>query len=100
MNITPALPNPYHPPAEHERTAVSGVRAPHPTRDAASQAERRVPLPQMTEEAWRERAAEHPVVLQSGESARANRALASYARVADEGRRGDLHDLLGFDAYA
>ena len=37
---------------------------------------------------------------QVGESSRADRALASYAAVADDGDRNGLRDLLGFDAYA
>jgi len=36
----------------------------------------------------------------AGESLRADRALASYAAVADDGERSGLRDLLGFDAYA
>jgi len=37
---------------------------------------------------------------QRGQSAHANRALATYARVAEDGERRSLRDMLGFDGYA
>lgn len=99
MNITPALPNPYQPPAQQDKTAVSAVRATNRTRDPADDAEARQRRPAAVEPAERERLAA-TLQRQPAGSRHAQRALAAYAEVAEERQRNDLRELLGFDARA
>ena len=103
MNITPALPNPYQAPVDQDRSAVTAVRAPNRTRDAADEPERRRQAVRTIDQPARERIAArlgNPWERHAPASAHASRALASYAAVADNGERSGLQDLLGFDAYA
>ena len=104
MNITPALPSPYHPSNDQERQTVGPVRASNPSMGATDD-ERRRHHPPAVDRVERERLieqAEHGLKRyhHGAESARANRALASYAQIAEDNRRQGLHELLGFDAYA
>lgn len=106
VNVTPALPNPYQPPAQQERTAVAAVRPANPARDARDEADRQPVLFRMLDEADRERVyvrAEtrgHVGRQPDDASTHTHRALAAYAAVADQGERTGLRELLGFDAYA
>ena len=82
---------------------MAAVRAPNRTRDAADEPERRRQPVQTVDQPTRERLAARlgsPLETHAPASARASRALASYAEVADNGERSGLQDLLGFDAYA
>ncbi len=83
---------------------MTPVRATRPAPDAAEDASRRqTPTAPLLDPEERERlAARHELVAkqQPNYSLRANRALASYAQVAEVGERSALHDLLGFDGYA
>ena len=82
------------------------MQATQPARDAADQAaspSRQKAPPRIVDETERARLAtraEAFATRQSANSAYANRALASYAKVADEDERGSLRDMLGFDSYA
>ena len=83
---------------------MPAVRAPTRARDVADEPEPRQPQSvSPIAQIERERLA---AVIHAGrdqnpaESLRADRALASYAAVADDGERSGLRDLLGFDAYA
>jgi len=104
VNITPALPNPYQLPVDQDKGAVAAVRAPNRARDSADQAGRRELRPQHIDETERERLVAQTNILLDrpphAASARASRALASYAEVAESGDPGGLRELLGFDAYA
>jgi hypothetical protein len=103
VNITPALPNPYPSPVDQERTAVAAVRAPNPPRNPADEPERRQPLLQAIDPAAHERIVARAGALVTPHhegSSLANRALASYAQIADSGDPSGLRELLGFDAYA
>ena len=103
MNITPALPNPYQPSETPDKSGVAAVRAPNRARDAADEPERREQPVRRIEPSERERLAAQVETLPDRHhdaSARASRALASYAEVAEGGERSGLRDLLGFDAYA
>lgn len=101
MKISHALPNPQHAPAARERTAVPGVAATDPVRDDS---ERRRPphaaaqLNDGQRAALDERAGVYAA--QHAASHRANRALAAYATVAEDGERDALRHMLGFDTYA
>jgi hypothetical protein len=83
---------------------VPAVRAPNRARDAGDEPQPRQPHPvSPIAQIERERlaaAVETGRDQRPGESLRADRALASYAAVADDGERSGLRDLLGFDAYA
>ena len=103
VNITPALPNPYQPSVDQDRAAVAAVRAPNRARDAVDQPQRREQPSRVVAQSERKRLVAQAEALldrQIGASAHVNRALASYAQVAEVGERSGLHDLLGFDAYA
>jgi hypothetical protein len=103
LNINPALPNPYQPPVDRDKIAVAAVRAPNRARDSVDEPERRKQPLQRIDQPELERLAgrmEHRLERHPGSSARASRALASYAEVAHGGELSGLHDLLGFDAYA
>ncbi len=104
MNITPALPNPYQPPGQQERTVVGAVQAPNRARNAADEEERQRKQAPAADPAGREQmAARAGALVQPHDPAlttKANRAMASYAQVADDNERSGLQDLLGFDAYA
>jgi hypothetical protein len=80
------------------------VRAPNRARDAGDEPEPRrpqsvSPIAQIERERLAA-AVDTGRDQRAGESLRADRALASYAAVADDGERSGLRDLLGFDAYA
>ena len=82
---------------------MAAVRAPNRARDSVDEPERRKQALQRIDQPELERLAsrmENRLEKHLGSSARASRALASYAEVADSGERSGLHDLLGFDAYA
>ena len=104
MKITPALPNPYQLPTEQDRQAIGAVRAGTPARDAADDPDRRRGRVPSIDPVERERlmahAEDHLQRYPNIDSPRAQRALASYTQVAGGDQRRDLHDLLGFDAYA
>lgn len=103
MNVTPALPSPNQPPAQQQRTAVGAVSAAKRARDATDDPGRRQPVTPSIDPAERERLsarADGLVHRTASGTLRANRALAAYAEIADQGERSDLRDLLGFDAYA
>ncbi len=104
MKITPALPNPYQSPADPNRQVVRAVHASGPARDAADEADRRherVPrVDPLTHERLAAQIGPDPRQRDGAMSARAHKALASYARVAGEDQKQDLQRLLGFDAYA
>ena len=83
---------------------MPAVRAPNRARDAGDEPEPRQPQ-SVSPISQKEREHLAGVVQarpdrQPGESLRADRALASYAAVADDEDRNGLRDLLGFDAYA
>ena len=82
---------------------MAAVRAPSRARDSVDEPERQAKRLQRIEQPERERLAsrmENRLERHPGSSARASRALASYAEVAHGGELSGLHDLLGFDAYA
>ena len=80
------------------------MRPSNAARDATEDAERRRDRPPAIDRVERERLVEQAESelqrYRGAESARANRALATYAQVAEDDKRRGLHDLLGFDAYA
>ena len=83
---------------------MPAVRAPNRARDAGDEPEPRQPQ-LLSPISQKEREHLAGVVQagrdrQPGESLLADRALASYAAVAEDGERNGLRDLLGFDAYA
>lgn len=103
MKIAPALPSPQQPPASPGRCAVAPVAATGAARDAGDERARHPGPTQATDapaqgrlipgrETLATRQADHP--------AHVSRALASYARVANDGEHSSLRELLGFDAYA
>ena len=84
---------------------MGAVQAVRPARDAADQSEQRQARPHtlLLDEARRGRVAARPsaqVSPQPAHSAHSSRAIASYARVADDTDRHRLRDVLGFDGYA
>ena len=82
---------------------MASISAARQTRDATDQPGRS-PAAQPVVDASRHARpvarAEVTVTPQRGQSAHASRALATYARVADDGERRSLRDMLGFDDYA
>ncbi len=102
VKINPALPHPYTPSSGTERSSVAGVSAPHQARDANDEPDpKRHPM-QALDVNLRTRLEAMNTGRDSHreESLRSQRALASYAAVADDSERSGLRDLLGFDAYA
>ena len=83
---------------------MPAVRAPNRARDAGDEPEPRQPTALSSiAQSERERLAAELNTgrdRQAADSLRTDRALASYAAVADDGERSGLRDLLGFDAYA
>jgi len=82
---------------------VAPVQATQRSRDATDQPARSGTAPRVVDEAERARLAtrvEAMATRQTAHSAHANRALASYAKVANEDERGSLRDMLGFDGFA
>lgn len=103
MNITPTLPNPQPPAQPLERKAVAAVNAARRSRDATDEPGRRPGAQRVIDESRHAELVGRPevkVTPQRDQSAYANRALATYARVADDGERRSLRDMLGFDDYA
>lgn len=103
MNITPTLPSLPDVPAQQPQRTVGSVQATARSRDATDEPERRPPARHTIDESRRARLvarAETLATRQGEHSAHANRALASYARVAADADRDSLQDLLGFDEYA
>lgn len=105
MNITPALPNPYQPPAQQERDAVAAVRATTAVRDATDDHLSGQRRGTVVDEVERDQVAARAGVDEltrhdDAHSAHANRALASYGQVAGVADQAELRNLLGFDAYA
>lgn len=104
MNITPTLPGPHQLPADDGRRAVAAVRPALPARDVA-QDEEPSPRPlRRLDPVEEEQAAARAESLgrrqpETG-SRRADRAMTAYAEVAEAPERGELHQMLGFDAYA
>lgn len=103
MNITPVSPYPLLPTTESDRS-VGAVRPADRTGDALNDDGQRRPRAQRPMALDRE-----ALALQAGGpvhpynpklSARANRALASYAEVSGTSQRSRLEALLGFDDYA
>ena len=82
---------------------MAAVSAARHTRDAADEPGRRPAAQRVLDESRHARLVARAEVTagpQRGHSAYANRALAAYARVADDGERRSLRDVLGFDDYA
>ncbi len=98
MKITPALPNPYQPPARKDSQAVGAVRATEPLRPLGDEPQRQQARGGGADQVEAERSAARLERHHFGSHAR--RALSVYQQVAAVDRRSDLHDLLGFDAYA
>ena len=100
MNITPTtLPNQIQPRVDRDKAAVAAVRAPSRARDSVDEPERRKQILQRIDQPELGRLASR-VEKHLASSARASRALASYAEVAESAERNGLRDVLGFDAYA
>ena len=103
MNIAPTLPTLQPPAQQQERRVVTAVNASQRSRDATDEPGRRPVAQRVIDESRHARLvarAEVTATPQRGHSTYASRALASYARVADDGERRSLSDLLGFDDYA
>ena len=82
---------------------MAPVQAPKRSRDATDEPAGRTPVRQVIDESRHAQLvarAEALVTQQKGHSALANRALASYAQIADSTERNSLQNLLGFDDYA
>ena len=103
MKIGPALPNPQRLPAPREQAAAAIVREANATRDSVDEREGRGPMMHIIRQSEHERPTTRGEILasrQAGTTARVSHALASYARVANDGDQGALREMLGFDAYA
>lgn len=79
---------------------VSAVHATDSVRDSTERAGRGQPSTQPVGRPHHSAPNEPTASQLPAHSVQTNRALASYARVAEYGERSSLHDLLGFDAYA
>jgi len=99
VNVTPALPNPYKPPPQPDRTAVGAVCAGRPMRDAVDAREQQPAGRSMDTFGAADRT-QLVATRYAAYSTHASRALASYARVAGDGEHHALREMLGFDAYA
>lgn len=104
MNVTtPALPRPLDLPVAQRRAVVSVVEAVDVAREVEDEPRRRpgAAAPATSDVGGRERLAGAPVATRAtAHPGYVNRALDAYGRVAAEGDRNALRDLLGFDAYA
>jgi hypothetical protein len=103
VNISPTLPNPQPPAQPQKRTAVAAVNAAQPTRDAADEPSSRPPVKRVVDESRTtqiQASTDAVATPDRAHSAHVSRALAVYARVAGDGERRSLHDVLGFDEYA
>ena len=82
---------------------MAAVNATRRSRDATDEPGRRPGTQRVIDESRHAELvarADVKVTPQRGHSAYASRALATYARVADDGERRSLSDMLGFDSYA
>lgn len=104
MKIAPASPNPYQLPVPRTRAvavaASDAADAPPGSADGREGRAQRLEAARAVEPGGAAGRSEALVTRVAAPSVRAAQALGAYARVAGDGDRDPLREMLGFDAYA